>query len=65
MNRRSADEVNRSPAVNGKLTWRCEECDREWTEPEDPTYDRTTDGSNWPVLCGPCWQKYRTPKKDP
>lgn len=53
-----AEKVNRSPAVDGIETWKCENCGVEWKAPQDKTimkngkiYDRTTDPSNWPVYC--------------
>lgn len=49
-----AEVVNRQPPEHGNWRWKCEGCGYEWLEPvnEDPTYDRTKDYSNWPVLCG-------------
>ena len=46
--------VNHLPAVNGMYKWKCETCGVEWEEPVDDDYDRTTDGSNWPVFCEKC-----------
>jgi hypothetical protein len=50
-----AEEVNRTPAVDGEYRWMCEVCSKEWTCPVDEDgYDRTKDRSNWPVLCVEC-----------
>ena len=50
----AAEVMNRSPAVDGIENWKCEVCGSEWQESATSDYGRTTDVSNWPVLCEEC-----------
>ena len=49
----AAEAVNQSPGTDG--IWKCERCGAEWIDALcEADYDRTTDSSNWPVLCNEC-----------
>lgn len=54
---KQANEFNRGPReADGSYKWMCENCGAVFVEAadQDPTYDRSKDGTNWPVLCAKC-----------
>ena len=46
--------INTQPPVDGVEEWMCNKCGIHWTAPADPTFDRTQEGSGWPVFCRNC-----------